>query len=325
MKVLAFVSTANGAGKTTLAVHVAVQAHRCGAGPVAMIDADERGNLARWREARDGPGPTLVEVDKPDIAAALASLKTEKDGLVIVDTPPQIDAAMETVIGFADLVAIPVRPGQYDLQAAGTTVEILDRMGLRHIFVVNGGSPSADITAESVMALSQHGSVATAIVPASSEFAQRMHTGQTVFEAQDQQMLAEEVGRLWDYLDRRLATNEPVVAPVTKRKTKKEPRRFPRWDFDQPATLVSGNKQFPCTVNDISAGGALVFGKKLPGVGEMVAIDIAHVGRLNAEVVHHTDNRIGLKFIIGAQQQWTLVRHLSDMIEASRRAYAPAP
>ena len=93
----------------------------------------------------------------------------------------------------------------------------------------------------------------------------------------------------------------------------------------EDATLVSGSKQFPCTVNDISAGGALVFGKKLPGVGEMVAIDIAHVGRLNAEVVHHTDNRIGLKFIIGAQQQWTLVRHLSDMIEASRRAYAPAP
>ena len=46
---------------------------------------------------------------------------------------------------------------------------------------------------------------------------------------------------------------------------------------------------------------------------------------LNAEVMHHTENRIGLKFIIGAQQQWTLVRHLSEMIEASRRAYAAAP
>ena len=324
MKVLAFVSTANGAGKTTLAAHIAVQAHRCSGEPVAMIDADPRGNLARWREARNGPGPTLVEVEQSDIAAALASMKTEKDGLIVVDTPPEIDAATETVIGFADLVAIPVRPGQYDLKAAGTTVELLERLGLRHIFVVNGGSPSADITAESVMALSQHGSVATAIVPASSEFAHRMHSGQTVFETPDQALLAEEVGRLWDYLDRRLVPEEPV-APASGKKQRKEPRRFPRWDFDQPATLVAGDRQYPCTVNDISAGGALVFGDDLPQVGETVAIDIAHVGRLNAEVVHHTENRIGLKFIIGAQQQWTLVRHLSEMIEASRRAYVAAP
>ncbi len=325
MRVLAFVSTATGAGKTTLAAHTAVQAHRCGAGPVAMIDVDPRGDLAHWREARNGPGPTLVEVEKPDMAAALASLKSEKNGLVIVDTPPEIDSAVETVLGFADLVAIPVRPGQYDLQAAGTTVELLDRLGLRHVFVVNGGSPSADITAESVMALSQHGSVSTAIVPASSEFAQRMVSGQTVFEAQNQDILSEEVGRLWDYLDRRLVVGGPSSVPLITEKERKEPRRFPRWDFDQPATLVFGEKRFPCTVNDISAGGALVFGKKLPGVGETVAIDIAHVGRLNAEVAHHTDNRIGLKFIIGAQQQWTLVRHLSDMIEASRRAYVSAP
>ncbi len=324
MKVLAFVSTANGAGKTTLAAHIAVQAHRCGAGPVAMIDADTRGNLARWREARNGPGPTLVEVEQSDIASALASMKAGKDGLIVVDTPPEIDSTIETVIGFADLVAIPVRPGQYDLKAAGTTVEILDRLGLKHIFVVNGGSPSADITAESVMALSQHGSVATAIVPASSEFAQRMHTGQTVFETPDQKLLAEEIGRLWDYFDRRLGC-EAAETQKTGKKQRREPRRFPRWDFDQPATLVAGDKQYPCTVNDISAGGALVFGDNLPDVGETVAIDIAHVGRLNAEVMHHTQNRVGLKFIIGAQQQWTLVRHLSEMIEASRRAYVSAP
>ena len=73
MKVLAFVSTANGAGKTTLAAHIAVQAHRCDAGPVAMIDADPRGNLTRWREARNGPGPTLVEVDHSHIAASWSS------------------------------------------------------------------------------------------------------------------------------------------------------------------------------------------------------------------------------------------------------------
>ncbi|NNG03316.1 MAG: hypothetical protein HKM95_04360 [Inquilinus sp.] len=325
MQVLALVSTAIGSGKTTLAAHLATQAYRCDVGPVALIDADPSGSLTSWREVRNEPGPVLVEVERADIGAALASLKDESSGLVVLDTASAPDPSIETIIGFADLVAIPVRPGQYDLKAAGATVEMLERFGRRFVFVVNGGSPSADITAESVMALSQHGTVAPAIVPASSEFALRMSKGETVFESDPQGLLSEEIGRLWDFLAQRLST-APAIAPADRDKAAvKEPRRFPRWDFDQPATLIAGDRRFPCTVNDISAGGALVYGDELPQIGETVAVEISHVGRLNAEVVHHSTSRVGLKFVIGAQQQWTLVRYLSDMIEASRRAYVAAP
>ncbi|MBU6252976.1 MAG: ParA family protein, partial [Alphaproteobacteria bacterium] len=39
MRVIALASQKGGTGKTTLAGHLAVQAHRAGAGPVVLIEA----------------------------------------------------------------------------------------------------------------------------------------------------------------------------------------------------------------------------------------------------------------------------------------------
>ncbi len=324
MQVLAFASVANGAGKTTLAAHVAAHAHRGGVAPVAMIDADPRGALSKWRELRSQPGPAVIDVDGADIGEVIAGLRGENAELVVIDTPAEIDAGIERVIALADLVAIPVRPSQYDLKAAGATVEVVERLGRPHVFVINGGSPQTDITAEAVAALAQHGTVATTIVPSSSEFGLTMAYGRTVAEARTQDPPSSEIERLWDYLSTRLTGGAPVGGGE-EGTCAKDSRRFPRLDVDQPAHLVAKGREVPCTVNDISAGGALIFGDDLPAVGDAVAIDIFNVGRLNAEVVHGSTNRIGLKFVIGARQQWTLVRHLSDMIEAGRTAFEVAP
>ncbi len=59
MRVLAISSQKGGSGKTTLAGHIAVEAERVGAGPVALIDTDPQGSLdsglgstprRRWRK-----------------------------------------------------------------------------------------------------------------------------------------------------------------------------------------------------------------------------------------------------------------------------------
>ena len=46
MKVIAVASQKGGTGKTTLCGHLAVQAERMGAGPVALIDTDPQGSLS---------------------------------------------------------------------------------------------------------------------------------------------------------------------------------------------------------------------------------------------------------------------------------------
>lgn len=46
MRVIVLASQKGGSGKTTLAGHLAVEAERQGAGPVALIDTDPQGSLA---------------------------------------------------------------------------------------------------------------------------------------------------------------------------------------------------------------------------------------------------------------------------------------
>ncbi len=45
MRILTIASQKGGAGKTTLAAHLAVEAERAGAGPVAVVDTDPQGSL----------------------------------------------------------------------------------------------------------------------------------------------------------------------------------------------------------------------------------------------------------------------------------------
>lgn len=46
MHILTIASQKGGAGKTTLTAHLAVEAERGGAGPVAVVDTDPQGSLA---------------------------------------------------------------------------------------------------------------------------------------------------------------------------------------------------------------------------------------------------------------------------------------
>ena len=80
MRVLAVASQKGGSGKTTLAGHLAVQAERAGAGPVALLDLDPQGTLADWSAARGAQPPAFApsgtarlapDTDKPSLRRVL--------------------------------------------------------------------------------------------------------------------------------------------------------------------------------------------------------------------------------------------------------------
>lgn len=222
MRVLALASQKGGSGKTTLAGHLAVQAELAGAGPVVLIDIDPQGSLADWWNEREGETPAFAQTTVARLARDLETLREQGFKLAVIDTPPAITMAIQSVISVAELVVVPTRPSPHDLRAVGATVDLCERAGKPLLFVVNGATPKARITSEAAIALSQHGTVAPVTLHHRTDFAASMIDGRTVMEAVPKSRSTGEVQALWAYVNDRLERN------------------FRRTVFASPAVVHSG-------------------------------------------------------------------------------------
>ena len=200
MRIIALASQKGGSGKTTIAAHLAVQAARAGQGPAVLIDTDPQGSLAEWWRERKDDTPALATVKLDELDSNLAELRSYGTAVAIVDTPPALTGSIERVVAVADLVLIPTRPSPHDLRAVAATVAMASRAGKPFLFIVNGAAPRANITAEAVAALSEHGRVAPVILYQRTDYAASMIDGRTVVETAPSSRSAQEVAELWKYV-----------------------------------------------------------------------------------------------------------------------------
>ena len=207
MRILALASQKGGSGKTTLSGHLAVQAQRAGMGPVVLIDIDPQGSLAEWWNEREDDLPAFAHTTVARLAVDLDSLRAQGFKLAVIDTPPAITMAIQSVISVAELIVVPTRPSPHDLRAGGATVELCERAQKPLIFVVNAGTPKARITSEAAIALSQHGTVAPITVHNRTDFAASMIDGRTVMDLDPKGKSAREIEGLWNYIADRLERN----------------------------------------------------------------------------------------------------------------------
>jgi chromosome partitioning protein len=213
MRILALVSQKGGVGKTTLAGHLAVEAER-GGNSVAVLDTDPQGSLAAWWNSREAETPLFVKSSLAELRQQLTELETMGIDLVVIDTPPAITAHIQLVVACSDLILIPARPSPHDLRAVGGTIELVEPTGKPMIFVVNGATQRARITADAAIALSQHGTVAPTIVHHRVDFANSMIDGRTVGELDANSNSAKEVAELWTYVNARLRKSVKEAAHV---------------------------------------------------------------------------------------------------------------
>ncbi|PCI51833.1 MAG: chromosome partitioning protein ParA [Alphaproteobacteria bacterium] len=207
MRVLAFTSQKGGSGKTTLSGHIAVQAELSGAGPVVLVDTDPQGSLTEWWNEREAPTPAFAQTNISRLLTDLDELRMQGFKLAVIDTPPAITLAIQSVIAVSDLIVIPTRPSPHDLRAAGGTVELADRTDKPFMFVINGATPRARITSDAAIALSQHGTVAPITLHHRTEYASSMIDGRTVMEVNPNGKSAAEIEDLWEYINDRLEKN----------------------------------------------------------------------------------------------------------------------
>jgi len=215
--VVVLASQKGGSGKTTLAGHLAVQAQLSGAGPVALIDTDPQGSLAKWWNARESELPAFAQVSVPDLTRDIEALRDGGFQLIVIDTPPAATTSIAEVITHADLVLIPTRPSPHDLRAVGATVDIVEHQHKPLVFVVNAATMRARITGETAVALSQHGTVAPVTLHHRVDFAASMIDGRTVGEVDAASRSAKEVANLWVYLADRLQRLSADASMMTRR------------------------------------------------------------------------------------------------------------
>jgi chromosome partitioning protein len=129
-----------GSGKTTLAANLAVHLARQGAS-VAALDTDPQGSLGRWFMTRverlDGaPGLEFSTASAWGVSYELDKLRKLHD-VVIVDTPPKVDADLRPALREADRVLVPVAASQVDLWATEGVLDLAARAGSPCLLVLN--------------------------------------------------------------------------------------------------------------------------------------------------------------------------------------------
>jgi chromosome partitioning protein len=198
MPVIVMAARKGGVGKTTLAAHLGVAAAQKGR-KVALIDTDPQGSLRLWWNRRPGEDLQFANADLSSLAATLEDLKSYT---VFIDTPPAISPAVASILSMATLVVIPCGPSELDLTSIAATVEITPGP---MVFLINQAAHRARLTIDIVTELSAHGAVCPTIIHRRTKVASVMSTGSTVLDAEPRGKSAEEMTKVWSFIERHLA------------------------------------------------------------------------------------------------------------------------
>jgi len=183
MKTIVVASQKGGSSKTTTVALLAVEAQRVGDGPAWIVDTDKQGSLSRWHDRRE---------------SGLANLtRKHSAAFCFIDTAPAISAQSASIILLADLILIPVQPSPVDLWAVAETVEMVRDAGKQFLFVMTKANAQANITAQSVAALSHHGPVSQTFIANRTAYAVAMAGGNTAPELSPKGPAATEIAALW--------------------------------------------------------------------------------------------------------------------------------
>lgn len=197
MKTILLKSQKGGSGKTTLSAHLAVEAERQGDGPAWIVDTDKQATLSQWHDRRPVDLPQRLDSPLSRLKNDLEILSQQGATYCFIDTAPTISKQGSDLLQLADLVVIPVRPSPADLWSVAETVEEVKDAKVPFLFVLTQAKPQANLTAQSVAALSAHGQVAESFVCDRVIYAAAMTGGQAAQELSGSSPASQEISALW--------------------------------------------------------------------------------------------------------------------------------
>ena len=153
-KVITIAQQKGGSGKTTIAANLAAVFAIKNNLSTTILDTDPQGSLGKWFITRQEKlkSKNTIQFKTASLWGAQYEAKSlkEKSDLVIIDTPPKIDADGRPAIEVADLVLIPISPSQVDFWATESIIELAKREKKEILILINRANAKSKLIKEAV-------------------------------------------------------------------------------------------------------------------------------------------------------------------------------
>ena len=153
-KVITIAQQKGGSGKTTIAANLATVFSLKNNLSTTLLDTDPQGSLGKWFMTRKEKlkDKNTLQFKTASLWGAQYEAKTlkEKCDIVIIDTPPKIDADGRPAIEIADLVLIPISPSQVDFWATESIIELAKREKKEILILINRANAKSKLIKEAV-------------------------------------------------------------------------------------------------------------------------------------------------------------------------------
>jgi len=219
MRTIAFVTQKGGSGKSTLCINLSIAAQEAGRS-VCILEMDRQATVSDWAENRDEEGPEVAQVEATQLDEVVERLKGSGYDYVFIDTPGVDSPGTLSAIRAADLCVIPCRPTPADLRAFKPTLAAIYRLEKRFAFVLNQTPPRSYRIRDAAEGLAVLGVVPDVNIVLRNDYQDAVGLGKGVTEFNPQGQAADEIRRLWTWVDKRVRA--PVIGdkrgPVTSAK-----------------------------------------------------------------------------------------------------------
>jgi chromosome partitioning protein len=213
MLVIPMVTQKGGSGKSTICLSLAVAAQEAGRS-VCILELDRQATASQWFSARKKEPPQVEMVPQDEkIEVVLARLRAAKlFDFVFIDTPGIDSSDNKSVIAASDFCLIPCRPSPADLRGMRPTLAAIQRLGKPFAFVLSQAPPKSFRVRDSAEGLRMLGMLADVTIVMRNDHQDAIGSGQGVTELNPTGPAADEIRRLWSWIDNQTGGQAHVQA-----------------------------------------------------------------------------------------------------------------
>jgi chromosome partitioning protein len=212
MKAITFVTQKGGSGKSTLCISLAIAAQEAGRS-VCILEMDRQATVSDWAEHRQSETPEVAQIDANQLDGIMERLSGPDYDYVFIDTPGVDSPGTLSAIRAADLCIIPCRPTPADLRAFKPTLAAIYRLEKRFAFVLNQTPPRSYRVRDAADGLAVLGILPDVNVVARNDHQDAIGMGQGVTEFNPGGQAADEIRRLWTWVEKRIHAEKRTQVP----------------------------------------------------------------------------------------------------------------